>query len=533
MYILSIGVVLCAIPLPPCGTEDPDPTLLFNNSLPVLLRSPAEPFRFPEAAKQWSWAYLAKKLGYILVQRSKRGSFPFYVEKQPLEGVAASTMVGKSTQRTNMQGRDFVRKLLQSVYWERNSTQYGSLYTSGPLATANDGVGKILRPLGKELLPQLVSLSAAAPLKQLMANIWVSSLSAQTPLHYDERHNLFVQIKGRKRIWLFSPKLHLNLSYYPALSPGYRQSQLAHDPRGPPDMGNVHGGDVDVEMCNSWHNSSVRPLLARVQHLATYVVDVDESDVLYIPPYWGHHIETTSVTPSISISGAQHHHHRHPVIESRFLLLVYAPAHSLHTLFIVWCDSIEHAALKQVEMVTFPERAWWTGSDRLTAVLYLLQLLERKLLRLRGVGDGDSKQGQVQPGRKMPRAQISFTMLNHALRSRYQVYGDSSGDSEGPDAGVCGSGQQRQSLQRIFMDQSAQDKAPNKTTLRKAIRSHFRSYLAEIVPLFDQMSEAVQAINLAHYAERVVGWSMRRDGQPGSDIVSVVQHCIVAKGEPY
>jgi hypothetical protein len=228
-FTAGLLLVCSLVPLPHSSSNKPDPADLFNKSIPTLFRSPAEPLRFTEASKRWTWGYLAKKLGYILVQRSHPGSFPFYVEQQPLEGVPASTMVTKSTERMNMQGRNFVKNLLQSVYWDPNSSQYGSLYTSGPIATVNDGVGNILRPLGQEILHQLMPLSAASPLKRLMANIWVSSLTAQTPLHYDERHNLFVQIRGQKRVWLFEPGLDTNLSYYPALSPGYRQSQLAHD----------------------------------------------------------------------------------------------------------------------------------------------------------------------------------------------------------------------------------------------------------------------------------------------------------------
>eukprot|EP00935_MAST-01C_sp_MAST-1C-sp1_P001686 g1686.t1 len=206
------------------------------------------------------------------------------------------------------------------------------------------------------------------------------------------------------------------------------------------------------QVCAATSTSTGRAnlLLAGVEHLAAYVVDLNETDVLYLPPYWGHHVETTSAAPSISLS--------------------------------VWCDSRAHAAVKEMESHPFPERAEWSHAERLAAVLYFLQLLERRLLST---------------SEKLPPAQARFSILNSSLSSRYDIYDE----QEKPAAGVCGAGQRRQALQRLFMPH---EPAASKTELRKRVAAHFETFLDKAAGVFEAMPTGVRDINLAHYAERLI-----------------------------
>ena len=48
-----------------------------------------------------------------------------------------------------------------------------------------------------------------------------------TPAHYDEQENFFTQVRGEKRVLLFSPDQFSNLYPYPVDHPHDRQSQVS------------------------------------------------------------------------------------------------------------------------------------------------------------------------------------------------------------------------------------------------------------------------------------------------------------------
>jgi hypothetical protein len=61
-------------------------------------------------------------------------------------------------------------------------------------------------------------------------------LAVATPLHYDTSDNLFVQLQGRKRVWLLPPMASLRLPLQPLHSSGHRQLRLAALARRPGDL---------------------------------------------------------------------------------------------------------------------------------------------------------------------------------------------------------------------------------------------------------------------------------------------------------
>ncbi|XP_013385380.1 hypoxia-inducible factor 1-alpha inhibitor-like [Lingula anatina] len=99
-----------------------------------------------------------------------------------------------------------------------------------------------------------------------------------TPVHYDEQHNLFAQVQGCKRIFLFPPSQFECLYPYPVYHPCDRQCQV--DLRAP---------DFDR--------------FPKLKRLKGYEVIVKPGDVLYIPMYWFHHVESiigSGITTSIT-----------------------------------------------------------------------------------------------------------------------------------------------------------------------------------------------------------------------------------------
>ncbi|MGH0117297.1 UNVERIFIED_CONTAM: hypothetical protein FKN15_013820 [Acipenser sinensis] len=88
-----------------------------------------------------------------------------------------------------------------------------------------------------------------------------------TPAHYDEQQNFFAQIKGYKRCILFPPDQFECLYPFPVHHPCDRQSQVDFE-------------NPDYEKFPNF------------KHVVGYETVVGPGDVLYIPMYWWHHIES-------------------------------------------------------------------------------------------------------------------------------------------------------------------------------------------------------------------------------------------------
>eukprot|EP01121_Diplochlamys_sp_Union-15-3_P000772 TRINITY_DN10645_c0_g1_i1.p1 TRINITY_DN10645_c0_g1~~TRINITY_DN10645_c0_g1_i1.p1 ORF type:complete len:174 (+),score=30.53 TRINITY_DN10645_c0_g1_i1:68-589(+) len=105
--------------------------------------------------------------------------------------------------------------------------------------------------------------------------LWISQKDIITTLHYDEAYNLFAQVNGHKKFTLFSPDEFKNLYPFPVHHPNDRQCQVDID-------------DPDFEKFPNFKNAKGT------------VGIVGPSDVLYIPPYWFHHV--LSVDASVSVN---------------------------------------------------------------------------------------------------------------------------------------------------------------------------------------------------------------------------------------
>lgn len=88
-----------------------------------------------------------------------------------------------------------------------------------------------------------------------------------TPVHYDEQENFFAQIYGYKRFLLFHPDQFENLYPYPVYHPHDRQSQV-----------DLENPDFE-KFPNARHISGMEGI-------------VGPGDVLYIPMYWWHQVES-------------------------------------------------------------------------------------------------------------------------------------------------------------------------------------------------------------------------------------------------
>ena len=132
--------------------------------------------------------------------------------------------------------------------------------------------------------------------------LWLSHPGVVAQTHYDTQHNVFIQLQGFKRMLLFPPGTELYS--YPSIHRSYRQSQVHLEEPRPPHWHSVIGNDGTAaresaagSMRNQHHPFS------RVDEDCTkaYSVALGPGDVLYIPPYWQHRVESVTLSLSLSV----------------------------------------------------------------------------------------------------------------------------------------------------------------------------------------------------------------------------------------
>jgi lysine-specific demethylase 8 len=125
-----------------------------------------------------------------------------------------------------------------------------------------------------DLLPQghddSASIEALSPYirKAVSKNLWISSSGLTVGLHFDPADNLNFQLRGRKAFWLYPPGTS---AYYPLSM----FSQTA--------------------MISGVYRKGPRPDLRafpRFDPSAGVRVELQEGDVLYLPAYWWHQVES-------------------------------------------------------------------------------------------------------------------------------------------------------------------------------------------------------------------------------------------------
>ncbi|XP_038061273.1 hypoxia-inducible factor 1-alpha inhibitor-like [Patiria miniata] len=112
----------------------------------------------------------------------------------------------------------------------------------------------------------------------LTSNLLLISMEGNvTPAHYDEQENLFAQVQGYKRVIMFPPSQFGCLYPFPVNHPCDRQSQVDFD-------------NPDYEKFPKFRNAKGLQAV------------VGPGDVIYIPMYWWHHIESLLGGETVSVT---------------------------------------------------------------------------------------------------------------------------------------------------------------------------------------------------------------------------------------
>jgi hypothetical protein len=125
--------------------------------------------------------------------------------------------------------------------------------------------------------------------------LWLSHPGVVAQTHYDTQHNVFVQLQGTKRFLLFPPGTELYS--YPNIHRSYRQSQwhLEMNSSSPVQI----PGDGASSLAT--RTQAERFPLINTKKVTALEVMLHPGDVLYIPPYWQHRVESLSLSLSLSI----------------------------------------------------------------------------------------------------------------------------------------------------------------------------------------------------------------------------------------
>jgi hypothetical protein len=99
-------------------------------------------------------------------------------------------------------------------------------------------------------------------------HVWAGEANMSARVHYDTYYNFYVQLVGRKRFVLLPPEEWVHLRLFPGMHPSGRQSQFDISER----LGSARALEVVLE----------------------------PGQVLFLPPYWFHHVE--SVDASVSVN---------------------------------------------------------------------------------------------------------------------------------------------------------------------------------------------------------------------------------------
>ncbi|XP_064405829.1 HSPB1-associated protein 1-like isoform X2 [Halichondria panicea] len=258
--------------------------------------------RWP-ARKQFTTKFLANKIRHVKahIQEDARSFITFH-DNKPLEDY-----VPEQWENFNLKVNTTIPTVLQ---WGEEGTDPSKgpfLYYTQDMATMRQFPNVIgyIQPVQDLFLSD----------KNVQVNLWVGREGIVTHAHYDCTYNFFFQLQGRKRFTLYPPSDHLYL--YPCLHPHYGHSQV--------DILNPDNKKFPLF-------KSARPVVAEVR----------PGDMLVVPPFWFHHVETLEESVSVN----------------------------------VWSDAPEYDLINQVYSLPIPFEDSWSTEEKVVATkIYISMIL--------------------------------------------------------------------------------------------------------------------------------------------------------------
>ena len=152
-------------------------------------------------------------------------------------------------------------------------------------ATCSDGYkghyyfGSVPDHLKDDVMPDRFLYHTEKDYKANKQFMWISSAGMITHTHFDQDYNFFVQLVGKKRFTLWSPYQHELMYVYPRVHPMWHKSR-------------VNYRAVDLDKFPAFTQARGKQ------------IELGPGDMLFVPPYTWHYVETLS--PSVSLSTWSH-----------------------------------------------------------------------------------------------------------------------------------------------------------------------------------------------------------------------------------
>lgn len=181
-----------------------------------------------------------------------------------------------------------LKPMTQKEFWIEMSS-----LPEGEYMYFNAEIGLLDASLRGDAAPQFFS-SQAVSLGKVITNVWMGSKGSTAAVHHDPFDNFFVQIHGSKRFTLFPPEVQHALYVYPKTHPASRQAQV--------NINKLYGEDgVSTDSPIASTELAKFPYLEEPIMLnAGMEIIIKPGEVLYLPPFWFHQVESLENAVSIN-----------------------------------------------------------------------------------------------------------------------------------------------------------------------------------------------------------------------------------------
>ncbi|CAC5402198.1 HIF1AN [Mytilus coruscus] len=240
--------------IPRLSCHDPECEERIENGLPVVIPDA----NLVASARHWNLDYLHDNIGdgKFMTYFSNSKKFKYYDDKK----CPNIKSFKKPMEQEELTFDEFVKKI------NKGKSKGQRLYLQ---QTLNETVGKNIVSdflgFNWNWVTAQQKKNSFGPLTNNM--LLIGQEGNITPVHYDEQENFFAQVYGYKRFILFPPEEFPNLYPHPTYHPCDRQSQVDFD-------------EPDFEKFPKFRNAS------------GFETVVGPGDVLYIPIYWWHQVES-------------------------------------------------------------------------------------------------------------------------------------------------------------------------------------------------------------------------------------------------